>query len=64
MQLMRWNSNTRQLEPRTGKQFALRIISAYLRGLTPEQFADEELARMQSERGEPTGTDPPQQDKQ
>jgi hypothetical protein len=59
MQSMRWNSNTGRLEPRTGKQFLLRIILAHLRGLTPSQFADEELARMRAERGQPSGTDPP-----
>lgn len=40
-----------RIKPRTGRAFLARILLAHLRGLTPDEFAEEELARMQAERG-------------
>lgn len=45
MQRMGWRNGC--LRPRTGRQFLARIIEACLAGLTPEEFADQEMARME-----------------
>ena len=43
-------------DPGRGKQFLMRIILASLAGLTPEEFAEEEMAIMDARR---QGRDPP-----
>lgn len=50
MQRMEWRNN--RLQPIAGRKFLMRIIAAHLEGLTPEQFADQELAlaRMEAKR--------------
>lgn len=57
--MMRMEFRNGQLRPKTGHDFLTRIILAHLRGLSPEEFADRELARMQAARGEQPGRDPP-----
>ena len=44
--------NGRLVPKHDGRTFLIRIFSAHLRGLTPDQFAEEELERMRTERGE------------